>query len=77
MFNQEFFFILKNILLSPYVLGCLIVCMLFLKLVFYILYYEKKNDTFSGKKQKKHQSKKSKTDTVSENTDTRESDEMI
>ena len=50
MNSPDFFYVIKNVLLSPIVIGVTIVCGLILSFIFYVMSYKKKPRRFAIKK---------------------------
>ena len=50
MNSPDFFYVIKNVLLSPIVIGVTIVCGLILSFIFYVMSYKKKPRRFAVKK---------------------------
>ena len=50
MNSPDFFYVIKNVLLSPIVIGVTIVCGLILSFIFYVMSYKKKPSRFAVKK---------------------------
>lgn len=51
MNSPDFFYVIKNVLLSPIVIGVTIVCGLILSFIFYVMSYKKKPRRFAVKKE--------------------------
>ncbi|EMB45063.1 hypothetical protein [Treponema denticola] len=50
MNSPDFFYVIKNVVLSPIVIGVTIVCGLILSFIFYVMSYKKKPRRFAIKK---------------------------
>lgn len=50
MNSPDFFYVIKNVVLSPIVIGVTIVCGLILSFIFYVMSYKKKPRRFAVKK---------------------------
>ena len=50
MNSPDFFYVIKNVLLSPIVVGVTIICGLILSFIFYVMSYKKKPRRFAIKK---------------------------
>lgn len=50
MNSSDFFYVIKNVVLSPIVIGVTIVCGLILSFIFYVMSYKKKPRRFAVKK---------------------------
>ena len=50
MNSPDFFYVIKNVVLSPIVIGVTIVCGLILSFIFYVMSYKKKPMRFAVKK---------------------------
>ncbi|UTC66969.1 MULTISPECIES: hypothetical protein [unclassified Treponema] len=50
MNSPDFFYVVKNVVLSPIVIGVTIVCGLLLSFIFYVMSYKKKAGSFALKK---------------------------
>ena len=50
MNSPDFFYVIKNVLLSPIVIGVTIICGLILSFIFYVMSYKKKPRRFAVKK---------------------------
>ncbi|UTY32636.1 OadG family protein [Treponema putidum] len=73
MNSPGFFYVIKNVLLSPTVIGVTIVCGLILSFIFYVMSYKKKPRSFKIKKEKS-KPQKDKTPPPKEEAEGEESD---
>ena len=74
MNSPDFFYVIKNVLLSPIVIGVTIVCGLILSFIFYVMSYKKKPRRFAIKK-KAPKPVKEKTPPPEEETEDEEGEE--
>ena len=74
MNSPDFFYVIKNVLLSPIVIGVTIVCGLILSFIFYVMSYKKKPRRFAVKK-KPPMPAKEKTPLPEEETEDEEGEE--
>lgn len=73
MNSPDFFYVIKNVVLSPIVIGVTIVCGLILSFIFYVMSYKKKPRRFAIKK-KQPKPIKEKTPTSKEEAEGEERD---
>jgi len=74
MNSPDFFYVIKNVLLSPIVIGVTIICGLILSFIFYVMSYKKKPRRFAVKK-KAPKPVKEKTPPPEEETEDEEGEE--
>lgn len=74
MNSPDFFYVIKNVVLSPIVIGVTIVCGLILSFIFYVMSYKKKPRSFKIKKEKS-KPEKEKTPPPKEETEDEEEEE--
>ncbi|UTY27331.1 hypothetical protein E4N77_12495 [Treponema denticola] len=74
MNSPDFFYVIKNVVLSPIVIGVTIVCGLILSFIFYVMSYKKKPRRFAVKK-KQPKPIKEKTPPPEEETEDEEGEE--
>ena len=74
MNSPDFFYVIKNVVLSPIVIGVTIVCGLILSFIFYVMSYKKKPRRFAIKK-KQPKPIKEKTPTSKEEAEGEEGEE--
>ena len=74
MNSPDFFYVIKNVVLSPIVIGVTIVCGLILSFIFYVMSYKKKPRRFAIKK-KQPQPVKEKTPASKEEAEGEEGEE--
>ena len=74
MNSPDFFYVIKNVLLAPIVIGVTIVCGLLLNFIFYVMSYKKKPRYFVVKK-KASKPVKEKTPPLKEETENEEGED--